>query len=212
MPKNQSKLSIIWSSIWKSLLISILVTLVVSIALGYKFIFVNGWSAEPDIHYKSIIVTTKTDFKNLNEGDFITFKNNSSYVTHKIIAIKRDGYFQKGEVFVATINGEQYKMVYGSNKAYGMDTPDENIDKTGLSDDLRKDCNIITMQRSETPDANKDCVNFQKNFVGQVIYTNYPIGLTIDLVKNNPLILIGLVGCFVLLIIYKDQTEISIQY
>lgn len=211
MPKNQSKLSTIWSSIWKSLLISILVTLVVSIALGYKFIFVNGWSAEPDIHYKSIIVTTKTDFKNLNEGDFITFKNNSSYVTHKIIAIKRDGYFQKGEVFVATINGEQYKMVYGSNKAYELDTSEETMDKSNLSD-LRSDCNIITMQRSETPDANKDCVNFQKNFVGQVIYTNYPIGLTIDLVKNNPLILIGLVGCFVLLIIYKDQTEISIQY
>ena len=211
MPKNQSKLSAIWSSIWKSLLISILVALVASIALGYKFIFVNGWSAEPDIHYKSIIVTTKTDFKNLNEGDFITFKNNSSYVTHKIIAIKRDGYFQKGEVFVATINGEEYKMVYGSNKAYGMDTTEEAMDKSNLSD-LRGDCNIITMQRSETPDANKDCVNFQKNFVGQVIYTNYPIGLTIDLLKNNPLIMVGLIGCFALLIIYKDQTEISVQY
>lgn len=212
MPKNQSQLSTIWSSIWKSLLISILVVLVVSIALGYKFIFVNGWSAEPDIHYKSLIVTTKTDFKNLNEGDFITFKNNSSYVTHKIIAIKKDGYFQKGEVFVATINGEEYKMVYGSNKAYGMDTAEEEMDKSNLSIDLRKDCNIITMQRSETPDANKDCVNFQKNFVGQVIYTNYPVGLTIDLLKRNPFIFFGLVGCFVLLIIYKDQTEIAIQY
>ncbi|HBB44607.1 MAG TPA: hypothetical protein DCZ34_00575 [Clostridiales bacterium] len=211
MPKNQSKLSAIWSSIWKSLLISILVALVASIALGYKFIFVNGGSAEPDIHYKSIIVTTKTDFRNLNEGDFITFKNNSSYVTHKIIAIKRDGYFQKGEVFVATINGEECKMVYGSNKAYGMDTAEETMDKSNLSD-LRGDCNIITMQRSETPDANKDCVNFQKNFVGQVIYTNYPIGLTIDLLKNNPLIMVGLIGCFALLIIYKDQTEISVQY
>ena len=210
MPKNQTKLSIIWSSIWKSIVISILIALLVSIALGYKFILVNGWSAEPDIHYKSLIVTTKTDFKNLGEGDFITFQNNSAYVTHKIIAIKKDGYFQKGEVIVATINGEKYKMLYGSNKVYGIDTLEEDMDKTNLSD-LRKDCNIITMQRGE-PDANKDCVNYQKNFVGQVIASNYSVGLFIYLLKNNPLILAGLVGCFVLLIIYKDQTEIAIQY
>lgn len=210
MPKNQSKLSAIWSSIWKSLLISILVTLVVSIALGYKYSFVLTGSSEPNIHARSIIITTKTDLKNLHEGDYIMFKQGDGYITHRIIAIKRDGYFQKGEEFIATVNGEKYKMLYGSNKVYSIDTLEEDMDKTNLSD-LRKDCNIITMQRGE-PDANKDCVNYQKNFVGQVIASNYSIGLFIYLLKNNPLILAGLVGCFVLLIIYKDQTEIAIQY
>jgi len=220
MPKNQSKLSAIWSSIWKSLLISILVTLVVSIALGYKYSFVLTGSSEPNIHARSIIITTKTDLKNLHEGDYIMFKQGDGYITHRIIAIKRDGYFQKGEEFIATVNGEKYKMVYGAIVSKGKDNAGKDLvlgvdeEVTGtltFKNDIVKNCNIIAMQQGQ-PNADKNYVNYEKNFVGQVIYTNYPIGLTIDLLKNNPLIMVGLIGCFALLIIYKDQTEISVQY
>ena len=115
------------TNIIKALGLAILITLALGYVLGYRAILVNGWSAQPQIPYHSLIVDCKTSLGNLKEGDYITFKNTSTYTTHRIIAIKKDGYFANGEIIVATINDKQYKMVVGENDVYDINTPDSAI-------------------------------------------------------------------------------------
>lgn len=195
-------------NIIKAFGLAILITLALGYVLGYRAILVNGWSAEPQIPYHSLIVDCKTSLGNLKEGDYVTFKNSSSYTTHRIIAIKKDGYFANGEIIVATINDKQYKMVVGKNEVYDINTPDSEI-PTSVSTQHRN-CNIITMQSGEA-DANKDYVNYN-NVVGKVIYSNYLIGENIFSLRNNSYILFGLFGLAVITLIAKDQFDPMPEY
>ena len=108
------------TNIIKAFGLAILIMLALGYVLGYRAILVNGWSAQPQIPYHSLIVDCKTSLGNLKEGDYITFKNSSNYTTHRIIAIKKDGYFAKGEIIDVTINDKQYKMVVGKNEVYDI--------------------------------------------------------------------------------------------
>jgi len=51
-----------------------------------------------------------------------------------------------------------------------------------------------------------------KNVVGKVILSNYIIGKTIFTIKENLLILFGIIGLFVLLLILKDELSIEPQF
>ena len=56
--------------------------------LGYRAIIVIGGSAEPDIHYHSLIVTAKYKAEDLKVGDYITFTSSGKvFTTHKIVSI-----------------------------------------------------------------------------------------------------------------------------
>ena len=80
------------SCIAKSILYSFLIMVALGYLFGFKAILVNGGSAEPYIHYKSLIVTTKCKEEDLKVGDFVTFtKTGNSYVTHQIVSISEDG-------------------------------------------------------------------------------------------------------------------------
>ena len=77
-----------WPIVAKSFLFALLITFAFGYLLGYKPILVNGWSAEPYIQYKTLIVIKKTDMQDLKVGDFVTFtKTGNSYVTHQIVSI-----------------------------------------------------------------------------------------------------------------------------
>lgn len=191
------------TNIIKAFGLAILITLALGYVLGYRAILVNGWSAQPQIPYHSLIVDCKTSLGNLKEGDYITFKNSSNYTTHRIIAIKKDGYFANGEIIDVTINDKQYKMVVGKNEVYDINTPDSEI-PTSASTQLTN-YNIITMQSGEA-NANKDYINYD-NVVGKVIYCNYLIGENIFSLRNNPYILFGLLGLAVITLIAKDQFD-----
>lgn len=88
MPKKQNKIVFVIFSLLKSLVFAVIITLIVGYLLGCRYILVNGWSAQPDIRYQSIIITQKTKFEDLKVGDYITFSmTGSSYITHQIISI-----------------------------------------------------------------------------------------------------------------------------
>ena len=89
MPQKQNKAKFIIFSLLKSLLFAFLLTIVFGFVLGYRPILVNGWSAEPDIHYQSlIIINQKVKATDLKVGDYITFSmTGKSYITHRIISI-----------------------------------------------------------------------------------------------------------------------------
>ncbi len=88
MQKKQNKAKFIIFSILKSLIFAFIVTIILGYILGYRAILVNGWSAQPDIKYQSLIITQKVKAKDLNVGDYITFSmTGKSYITHQIISI-----------------------------------------------------------------------------------------------------------------------------
>ena len=75
-------------SVIKSICIAIIFTLILGYVFGYRAIIVIGGSAEPDIHYHSIIVTAKYKAEDLRVGDYVTFSSNGEVnTTHKIISI-----------------------------------------------------------------------------------------------------------------------------
>lgn len=212
-----NKFNIITTAI-KSLLWAFILTFIVACFTGYNFILVNGWSSQPYIKYRSLIVTQNCKLQDLKVGDYITHSvnlkkstfsllNKGSYVTHQIIAIKTDGtYFTKGEEFVAVFDGVEKTMVFG----YELDE-NGNVDYEQIVN-VPTDCNIITMQRQQNKasfDLSKDYRNYNKNFVGKVIYSNYPIGNTLFVLQENKMILVGIFGMFVLLLVWKDQMQVS---
>ena len=72
---------------------------------------------------------------------------------------------------------------------------------------LSKTCNIITMQRQNAKasfDLSKEYKNFDQ-VVGKVVGQSVILGKTIFLIMGNPLILVGFLGCFVLLFVLKEQ-------
>ncbi len=78
----------ILSWLFKSLVFALLFAVLLGLALGFKVFLVNGASAEPAILYKSLIITYKPAFDDLQIGDFVTYSSTgTSFVTHRIIDI-----------------------------------------------------------------------------------------------------------------------------
>ncbi|MBO7508228.1 MAG: hypothetical protein J6T39_01100 [Clostridia bacterium] len=76
----------------KSFMYAFLVMIVLGALFGFQAILVNGGSAEPQIHYRSLIITARCKESELKVGDFVTFtKSGNSYVTHQIVSIDDDG-------------------------------------------------------------------------------------------------------------------------
>lgn len=203
---SKAKTKTILSILAKSLLWAILLTLVFGYLLGYKLILVNGWSAEPYIHYQSLIITSKFKLEDLNKGEFITYTyTGKNYITHQIIAINKDGsFFEVGQNVDVLINGDNYNLIFGKKL-------DEQGNPSETDDDVTTNCNIIVLQRTYNEDgsfvldARIEYLNYDKNFVGKVIFTSPIIGNTIFTLKNNLLITFGIAGCFVLLLLWKSQ-------
>lgn len=88
MPKKENIVKYILKSALKSLSFAILITIALGYLLGYRAIIVIGGSAEPDIHYHSLIVTAKYKAEDLKVGDYITFTSSGKvFTTHKIVSI-----------------------------------------------------------------------------------------------------------------------------
>ena len=92
MSVKQNKAKFIIFTTIKSLVFAFIIAIVFGFVMGYKPILVNGWSAEPDIHYQSLIVVNqKIKATDLKVGDYITFSmTGQSYITHRIIEIDLD--------------------------------------------------------------------------------------------------------------------------
>lgn len=207
----RAKFNII-SAILKALLYALLTAIIVGFVFGYRYILVNGWSSEPYIPYHSIILTSKTKLENLKVGDFITYTSSNqmifskqSNVTHQIIAIKYDGFFEKDEEFVAVIDGKQYQMKYG----YTLDKEGNLSQAPEVNFNYNTKCNIITMMRGYDGErfmveATKEYKNIDQ-VVGRVVACSPMLGKTLFLIMENPLIMFGFFGCFVLLFIMKQQ-------
>ena len=103
-------------SILKALAFALLLTLLLGYLFGYKAILVNGWSAQPDIKYQSLIITTKVKAEDLKVGDYITFTmTGQSYITHQIISIDLEN-----DVIVCADN--QYNQETGEYEHGGTQT------------------------------------------------------------------------------------------
>ena len=87
MRKKENMLMFILKSAVKAVSLAILLTIALGYLLGYKAIIVIGGSAEPDIHYHSIIITAKFKAEDLKVGDYVTFTTSGTYTTHKIVSI-----------------------------------------------------------------------------------------------------------------------------
>ena len=88
MQIRQNKLKFIINSVVKAISLAFLITLVLGYLLNYRAIIVIGGSAEPDIHYHSLVITRRSKFEDLHVGDYITFSYTGNlYTTHKIVSI-----------------------------------------------------------------------------------------------------------------------------
>ena len=164
MPKRINLTSQIFSNYIKALLFALLITIGIGYLTGFKAILVEGWSAQPYIQYRSMIIIYKCDFEDLKVGDFVTYtRTGQNYITHQIVSIDYD----TGEIICKGWEGDQNLQEY-----HLQDTED-----------------ILTY----------------KNIVGRVIYSNFTLGNSIFTIRENMLILIGLLAMIVLLFIVKEQ-------
>lgn len=88
MPRTRNQISYYIFAALKSLIFSLILTILLCLALGYKFILVNGWSSEPVLKYQSLIMIHKVDATELQVGDYVTFSSTGEgMITHRIISI-----------------------------------------------------------------------------------------------------------------------------
>ena len=158
----------------KSVLVSLLLTIVVGYFTGFSALIVKGWSSEPTIPYESLVIEYKnTKLSDLKVGDYITWTNTGkSYTTHRVIAIKYNGYFQDDEEITFTINGETKTEKFSQLKSKATSVL------------ASTNCNIITQQKGGV-DKPCDLINYQKNFAGKVINILPVTGKVVEYVKNN---------------------------
>ena len=204
----------ILSIILKALLFALLAGIIIGYIFGYRYVLVNGWSSEPYIPYQSLILTAKTKLENLKVGDFITYTSSNqiifsrqSNVTHQIVAIKYDGYYEEGETVTLVADDKTYTFEFGNEISLDKDG---NPTYTKMTDVPEK-CNIITLQR-RSGKADVSAPEEYKNFdevVGKVVGHNVVLGKTMFLLMENPLIMFGFFGCFVLLFVMKEQFSIE---
>ena len=88
---------------------------------GYAALEVVSGSMEEAIHIGDIIIID-TKIKTYNVGDIITFKENDSYTTHRIVEINDDGYITKGDANTSVdkniLNSENIIGIYKAKLNY----------------------------------------------------------------------------------------------
>ena len=171
MSKERNFVKLLLSKSLLALLFALIITIGVGYLCGYKAILVNGGSAEPHLHYQSLIVTYRCKQTDLKVGDFVTFTNTGkSYVTHQIVEID----YENDKI---VCKGWEYNSATGQYQH-------------------QSDSQVIKYS----------------NVVGKVIYSNYLVGKTIFTIKNNVIILFGIVALFVLLLVLRDELSIDPKF
>lgn len=177
--KRQSFKQIIISILW-SVIIAFILTLLLAYCFGFRAFLVKGWSSEPYIPYNSLIIDYQhSSLESLNVGDFITCTNTgTSYVTHRIVAIKKDGFFTADEEVTIYKDGLSKTQKFSEIK---------------ISGDTTTNCNIITQQMTqENQGIDKPCElrNYENNFTGKVTHILPFTGQVLNFVKTNIIMII----------------------
>lgn len=79
----------IWSKLFRAFGFSLLIAIILATILGYKFMIVSSGSMEPKLPVGSLIMSTPTDYEDLELGDIVTMNKGGIYLTHRIEG-KRD--------------------------------------------------------------------------------------------------------------------------
>lgn len=195
---KNSKVKRILSNVIFSIVIAIFGTILLSYCFGFRAFLVKGWSSEPYIPYNSLIVDYKnTSFEDLKVGDFITLTNTGNhFITHRIVAIKKDGYFKLDEP--VTIYKDGMEKTFTTFSEINAGTNVEN-------------CNIITQQmtyENQGIDSTCDLVNYEKNFTGKVVKIMPILGKTINYIRNyTDRIIIALIILYFSIIFFKFEPD-----
>lgn len=213
-----------------SVFVALVVTLIAGLFMGYKYILVNGWSAQQKIPYQSFILTYKCQKTDLYVNDFATTSINGTggYITHQVIGIKYDGYFEIGECYSWEMNDKTYHAYYGyqvgdqhniTAKEGGVPSAEaqaQEISNMTLATNIKTDCNLITMANSEDGNTTKDYRNFETDFVGKVVWHNYTLGKTLFIIKDpsfrTRVLAIGLAACVVMVFVMASQSKLHIGF
>lgn len=171
---KKSKVKQIVNSAIFSIIIAIVGTILLSYCFGFRAFLVKGWSSEPYIPYNSLIIDYKhTSFNDLEVGDFITLTNTGkNFITHRIVAIKKDGYFSLDEQVT----------IYKDGKSKTFTTFSEINSGNNVTN-----CNIITQQMTrddEGIDSTCELINYQNNFTGKVVKIMPVLGKTVNFIRN----------------------------
>ena len=214
-----------------SVFVAFVLTMLIGLLFGYKYILVNGSSSAQQIPFQSFILTYKCSKDNLRVNDFATTQlGKSSYLTHQVIGIKYEGYFEVGDCYSWEMNGNTFHAYYG----YQVGSDQKNITaKPGpapddeetqrqeklqmtLSNELKTNCNLITMANSLDGNTTKEYRNFEEDFEGKVIWYNYTLGKTMFVLRDsswkNRILLIGLIYSVAVVFIMSNQSKLSVEF
>ena len=195
---------------------------------NYSCVYVNGWSAQQEIPYQSYILIEKCDKQSVDTNDFVCMGTNEFCITHQVIGIKYDGYFEPGECYSWEMNGKTYHAYYGyqvgdqhniTAKEGGVPSAEaqaQEISNMTLATNIKTDCNLITMANSEDGNTTKDYRNFETDFVGKVVWHNYTLGKTLFILKDpsfrTRVLAIGLASCVVMVFVMASQSKLHIGF
>ena len=195
---KKSKVKRIVNSVIFSILIAIVGTILLSYCFGFRAFLVKGWSSEPYIPYNSLIIDYKhTSLDDLDVGDFITLTNTGkNFVTHRIVAIKKDGYFQADESVTIVKDGNEKTF-----NSFSEINSGNNIEN----------CNIITQQMTkdnEGIDATCELINYENNFTGKVVKIMPVLGKILNFVRNyTDRIIVAVVILYLGMIFFKFNPD-----
>lgn len=201
--QTKSIKTIISRIIW-SIVFAFVGTVVCGMLLGFTGFVVLTGSSEPHIPTNSLIIDyKKTELKDLKVGDYITWSFGKGYTTHKVVAIKYDGYFQNDELIENVLNDDGTIATFEQvvNKAVNKKAGNEII------------CNIITQQNSGES-ASCDIVNYQNDFRGRVwlIFPKF-FGEAILYIQSNPIPVVTACAILVIGIMFlKNDSEYDRQF
>lgn len=89
--KRKKKISVksIIKKVFVSLLLALSLVIIIGFAVGCDAYIVNGWSMEPVVEYRSLIVDYKKAPEDIKLGDTITYsRTGSGFVTHQLIRVE----------------------------------------------------------------------------------------------------------------------------
>lgn len=106
---NRQSFASVIGNIFKSIFFAILVIILVSMIFGLRAFLVNGWSMQPVLDYKSVvIVNTNIDKTDLKVGDILSFTFIGQLNTHRIIKV----IYKDGSYYERFVDGEDGKTKY----------------------------------------------------------------------------------------------------
>lgn len=213
-----------------SIFVAFVLTMLIGLLFGYKYILVNGSSSAQEIPFQSFILTYKCKKSDVHVNDFAmtSLSNGRTYLTHQVIGIKYDGYFEPGECYSWEMNGETYHSYYGFHvngendvtaKSGGIPSEAvQNQEKANMTPDgnIKLDCDLITMANSQDGNTTKEYRTFETDFKGKVIWHNYTLGKTLFILRDpawrNRLLLIGIIYCIVIVFVMSNQSKLHIGF